>query len=156
VIDAVRDNEDGVERELGTTRTFGAEEDDRAAGEIAQLGRAVLRVLEAAGVVKPIAEDERVGVVESAVRGLVGPSRAMDPEWSVQNARADRLGLRWGLLAPERPSPQPLSRRAGREALGRGIQVMLSSGMEILDEAELIVHRAPRELDGRRTGGPPG
>jgi hypothetical protein len=80
VIDVVRYDEDGVKRELGTARAFGAEEDDRAAGEIAQLGRAVLRVLEAAGVVEAIAEDERVGVVETAVRGLVGPEGTMSPE----------------------------------------------------------------------------
>jgi hypothetical protein len=102
VIDAARDNEDGVERELGTTRAFGAEEDDRAAGEIAQLGRATRRVLEAAGVVEAIAEDERVGVVETAVRGLVGPEGTMDPERPIRNGAANGLGLRRGLpLAPE-------------------------------------------------------
>jgi len=79
VIDVVRYDKDGVEGEFGVTRALGAEEDDRAAAEIAQLGRTELRVLEAAGVVEAIAEDERVGVVETTVRDLVGPEGAMDP-----------------------------------------------------------------------------
>jgi hypothetical protein len=93
VIGAVRHDEDGVEGELGSTRAFGAEEDDRAAGEMAQLGWATPGVLEAAGVVEAIAEDERVGVVETAVRGLVGPEGAMDPERPIRNGHADGLGL---------------------------------------------------------------
>jgi hypothetical protein len=93
VIDVVRHDEDGVEGEFGSTRAFGAEEDDRAAAEMAQLGRTELRVLEAAGVVEAIAEDERVGVVETAVRGLVGPEGTMDPVWAIRNGHVDGLGL---------------------------------------------------------------
>jgi hypothetical protein len=102
VIDVVRHDEDGVERELGTARAFGAEEDDRAAREMAQLGRAALCVLQATGVVEAIAEDERIGVVETAVRGLVGPEGAGDPLRPIIDALADGLGPRRGLsLAPE-------------------------------------------------------
>jgi hypothetical protein len=101
VIDEAGHDEDGVEGELGSAWSFGAEEDDRAAAEMAQLGWAAPGVLEAAGVVEAIAEDERVGVVETAVRGLVGPEGAMVPAWSIRNAVADRL-------VPAKPSPAAL------------------------------------------------
>jgi hypothetical protein len=93
VIDVVRHDEDGVEGEFGSTRAFGAEEDDRAAAEIVQLGWAAPGVLEAAGVMEAIAEDEGVGVVKTAVRGLVGPEGAMDPERPIRNGHVDGLGL---------------------------------------------------------------
>jgi hypothetical protein len=117
VIDEAGHDEDGVEGELGSAWSFGAEEDDRAAAEMAQLGWAAPGVLEAAGVVEAIAEDERVGTVETAVRGLVGPEGTMDPERPIRNRHADGLGLRRGL--PLTPEAEFAIGRSGVERLER-------------------------------------
>jgi len=63
----VSHDKNGVDGELGMAGAFGTKEDHRPARKIPQLGRTAPSVLEAAGIEKTIAEDERIGVVETDI-----------------------------------------------------------------------------------------
>jgi len=62
MVDPAVDDEDCVDDEVALLAA-GAEEDDRSAIEVAELGRAALGVLEAPGVVELVPKDEGICVL---------------------------------------------------------------------------------------------
>jgi hypothetical protein len=161
MVDPALDDEDRVDDEVALF-TARAEQDDGSAVEIAELGCAALGVLETAGVLELVAEDERVGVLPPRAlparwRGVVRLVQQSGPIGHRIWVRLDDAGLRLP-FAPEdeliRPQGTGLQVAAGnRQELPlvlAGVPVLeavavrpvLAAGMHELDKQPPITHVA--------------